>query len=181
MCHYCSPLITADNIADVLSAVAWPLVVIGMAVAFGGRLRRLLASITELKKGDTTVKFGKAEVDNKKESNPRTVDTRTAPDTAPWNAYNSFWLGHDMMWIIDVLLRAAPAERINHGFASALAHIRALPETDPTLREKLERLANEAKNKVESEWTAELRKRFADDVGGLLQEVGNYTQRFIQS
>lgn len=186
MCCHRQTLITSENIGDVLSALAWPVaalvILLVVVLAFLKQIKALIGKITRLEAAGVSLNIHQvpALALSPSATPDRTVtQPESASDVMPWNGYNAFWLGHDMMWIVDVLLRGASGERIRHGFDSAIAHLSALSLEDKTIMGRLKRLQAEAKQKNESDWTPEVRKRFADDIGGLIADIGKYTQRFV--
>ena len=179
-------MFTSENIGEVLAAIAWPLAVLILSIVvivwFGKHLQALIGRIKKVDAAGVSLGFGDASLD--KVSPVPTAEEKSGTIAANgamngWNGYNAFWLGHDMMWTVDVLLRGAPGERIQHGLKSAIAHISVLPDAPSTITERLKSILSDAEKKLESDWTPDLRNKFAMDIGGLIAEVGKFTERFV--
>ena len=123
-------------------AWAWPVVVLLVLVVFRKQIPGILGRVRELAFPGLRIAFGygEASVDPVAELEAHVVGVPVAaeevsalahgPDAAPeeslkpgirWeNSGNLFWLGRDLMWTMDMLLRGAPAEQIRFGLGQSL-------------------------------------------------------------
>ena len=137
----------------------WPAAVLLIVWYFKEDPRGLFSRITRAGIGSPKVEFGAAESDK---------DDREATAKRPVNV---FWLGHDLMWTADVILRGGPKERIVHGLNQCLTGLEslALQYVEPNLRE----LLNEAITTREEDWDLARRLRYANDIARLIRVVGD--------
>ena len=99
--------------------------------------------------------------------------TSAASASVDWSkSANVYWLGHDLMWTIDVLLREAPTNVILQGLTQSLHHLRKIGLGNTAWEHKLDKLCKSAQGTIESDWNSKLRIQYATDLRNILNEVG---------
>jgi hypothetical protein len=135
---------------------------------------------------EATFEYGKTSVDQSDQSTPSKTmlaeiltDKKTQPDKIRWNNIgNVYWLGHDLMWTIDVILRNAPRETIIHGLRQSLHHAQCLGFTDMPLESRLARLESDANRSLQQDWTAEKRILLAKELASIRDEAGRLASSY---
>jgi len=110
----------------------WPCTVLILAFVFRRNVRNLITSLTEAKIGDKVFKFGQANSDriltDVAEGNitspvydqPKFTTSQTS---IKWEkSANLFWLGNDLEWTAQTILRGAPKKNIVHGLTQCYHH-----------------------------------------------------------
>jgi hypothetical protein len=114
-------------VATAMAPYSWPITVLILVASF----RNHIKEITEAKFGDKLyLKWGQVPSDLKFEEaigetlpGPAT-NQLSVPSGVKWeNVANLFWLGNDLEWTAQTLLRGAPKERILHGLTQCYHHI----------------------------------------------------------
>ena len=91
-----------------------------------------------------------------------------------WDKFgNIYWLGHDLMWTVDVIMRDGSKRYICHGLKQSLHHLTEIGLGDTSFGENLKRLYENAGNSLESDWDYEKRQRVATDVLQLRDQIGS--------
>ncbi len=189
-------MITPDNLAPLVTAIAailtafvscaWPLFFLITIVIFRKEARQLLNGLEKATfPGGTEVSFryGEASVDKgsvepaKQKKIVETVDSQTTESSeiqrSKTKTGDIFWLGHDLMWTIDVILRGAPRDRIVHGLRQSLHHVRMLKLINGPVESRLSELKANAEKSLEVDWTAERRNNFVAQLSEIIGEVAN--------
>jgi len=132
-----------EFITRLVSALAWPVTTAALALWFvrgarrAGLLTDLKARIQTLKAGPGGVEasffeYGKSPVDVATPSRSQRVSRASGSrnevlrGTRFDRAANVYWLGHDLPWTIDVLLRGADKSVVIYGIRQALHHLKAV-------------------------------------------------------
>jgi len=184
-------MITPDNLAPTLTALltlAWPLVVLVFVILCRNQIRGLLERLEKAKlPGGTEASFryGEASIDTLPqqlypgaETEPVTKAQQPTGDSIKWsNSGNLFWVGYDLMWTIDMLLRGAPRERIVRGLRHFLHHVRSLGFTNPPIESKLAKLKADAENTLQKDWTPSLRDYYARELGSIGHHIGKLAEK----
>ena len=100
----------------------------------------------------------------------REVEANVEPVEPPKEAgksENLFWLGYNLMWTVDVLLRGAPGERIVHGLKQTSRHYDELGAPDGEVKLFLEQLIEKAENTLPKAWDTKARTVFIQDLGAV--------------
>jgi hypothetical protein len=167
---------------EVLNKIAWPLVVLTVSIIFLFVFRPPLAAlIGRLKSArfgkDKILDFGEAQVDNR--DRLQTLEKRanhfTNPETGEvtWsNSANLFWLGHDLMWTMQMALRGAPLKAILHGLNQSQHHMTHLNMNNTAGGIRLAKLIADANRSHDSDWDTHKRDVFATELDIALDEVG---------
>jgi hypothetical protein len=146
--HDFIPLITA------MAPYSWPITVLILAWSFRNRIK----DVTEAKIGDSLqVKFG--QVPSDLESRQATDETLPSPSSKQLSALSGvkwgrvadlFWLGSDLDWTAQTILRGAPKERILHGLTQCYHHISELGLAESAPAKQLSLLKSETANLPET-------------------------------
>ncbi|HBG74507.1 MAG: hypothetical protein A2X25_14410 [Chloroflexi bacterium GWB2_49_20] len=173
---------------EILKALLWPLVVLIIGVLFLFLFRKDISSLlNRLKKakwpgGAETLFFGEANVDKLTpldEENEKLKDRihLEGNKAVKWsNSGNIFWVGHDLMWTIDVIIRGAPRENIVHGLRQSLHHIRSLGFVNTPIEIRLLKLIDNAEKSLQEDWTPTQRNTYAGEIGSILGYIGKLAE-----
>ncbi len=189
--------ITPANIPQILSAIAWPAVVLGLVVLLRHALLGLLERLEYVLWGDKKINFkqwGAANFARTKENatgeavavNP--VEKQDALQAAPPHPGpppaiamekigNIYWLGSDLVNAVDVLLRNGNRDAIAHILRQANHHMKVIGLVGSPLQSRLQRLRDDAAKSLEKDWTAERRVQTAQDIFSIMVEFGHMTER----
>jgi hypothetical protein len=127
--HELVPLLTP--FVPLLVVLIWPITTLIILYWFKETIRTLLTQLAEAKFGDKLFfKFWQAKSDL--ESVETLLTTAPIPELPQSSASNAedkwgkvadvFWLGSDLDWTAQTVLRAAPKERILHGLTQSYHH-----------------------------------------------------------
>jgi hypothetical protein len=83
---------------------------------------------------------------------------------------NLFWLGHDLMWTADVLLRGGTPEDARVGFDQALHHLGEVGLGDGPVASELQRLRDQVQKTPML--SPSLRDAFATQLGSIIDRLG---------
>lgn len=160
-----------DRSALVLFLVLFPVVVLGVfAWLVAGKKRYLhLYSPDAYPDRETfiaTLFYGQAAMDRQKLPAPPTHSHALDP-TATANLY---WLGHDLMWSADTLLRQGPTANVLIGLDQALHHLHQIGLADSGMGSDLQSLRLHIKGTRDLTW--EMRDAAADTLGQVIDRIG---------
>jgi hypothetical protein len=162
---------------QVLDKVAWPTVVVIVFIIFAKPLRALIARVNSAKfKGvEATFGYGQATVDVEAEQASLPVPATGAQfETPDWAKSGSlFWLAHDLVWTIDVLLRGGPARDIAWGLNQSLHHAGSIGLTDDHVAGVLRTLVAAARGTNDDDWTPQRRNEVSRQLGGVITQAGD--------
>ena len=158
---------------ELIGRLAWPLTVLLLAwflrhevrVAFGRMQKAKLPGGAELSFGNPT-----ADVPGESPFTSAGPEQATAPELDKIGSI--YWLGHDIMWTIDVLLRNASPEVILHGLRSSLHHLQQAGLKETSFQSVLQNMKSGAEKTPESDWTPALRDLRAIELRQLSDHVG---------
>jgi len=160
----------------VAAELAWPAVVLVSVTVFLFLFRQQIGTrITAVRKvalgKDRVFDFGEAGVDNPER--PIKLPTVQVRDRINWqNTGNLYWIGHDLMWTMQMCLRGAPAARILYGIKHSLYHLRSLNLMTTEIGHFASTLLGEAQPLPDEKWDREARARFANKIELLINAVG---------
>src|SRR5262249_170943 len=114
-------------LVPVLVSLVWPVTILIILCWFKKPIRTLLTQLSEAKFGEKLFfKFWQVKSDIQSvEPLPATIPVVALPPPSEvrWNRVaNVFWLGSDLDWTAQTVLRAAPRERILHGLTQSYHH-----------------------------------------------------------
>jgi hypothetical protein len=171
--------------AALVVGCGWPLVVFMLILVFVGVFRRDIPKLLargEVRALGGTFKWGEASADRRREwaegvrdvpllvVDEREVDEAGAePDRAAepaikWeNTGSLFWLGVDLIWAMDFVLRGAPGEAIGYLVEHLLSYIRSMGLASTEVGAAIEGNLAEImmQSAVAEEWTEERRNSYA--------------------
>jgi hypothetical protein len=179
-----------------LAATTWPVVILVLAglslILFRRPIRERLGG-TSLPEGtDAVIRYGHASIDEG--AGPMQEAWRTGGEEAgsfgteiviepekreavAWEKPATlFWVGHDLMWTIDAVLRGAFGEPISRGLKRVLAHVQQLGLAGTDMEERLERALEDAENAREMDWTTLQRNILARDLTRVIEAIGSMAE-----
>lgn len=160
-----------STVGVIVSAVAWPLTVAGLVVGFRPQLGVLLERLVSAKlPGGTEVLFGRSQADQQAaKANLLEKDT---PETRIdlQKVGNLYWLGHDVMWSIDVLLRGGQRADILHGLRQSKHHATEIGLS--VWAERLGNLYRAVTETRESELTIARRDQISGELRRISDQIG---------
>jgi hypothetical protein len=175
MIHDLIPLLTA--LIPLLAALVWPFTILILVYHFREGIKNLIPSVREAKIGDVFLKFGQADLDvpTKKGlphiSLPKQI---IASPTAKWqNVANLFWLGNDLEWTAQTVLRGAPKDRILHGLTQCLHHTSELGLPDSAPGQQLFALRSQVESWPETAMDRQWRNAFSEQIYSVIKEFSD--------
>ncbi len=162
-----------QTLVQLISAVAWPVTTLSIVWLLRREVGAAFGRIERAKlPGGAELSFGKTEADKPTERKQARADAVRLGQGDWIKTANVYWLGHDMMWTIDVLLRGAPRETILHGLTQSVHHLGELGFAESSYGSRLRRLRERASESLESDWDSALREQFALDLRRLADQLG---------
>jgi hypothetical protein len=156
------------DLVPLIIALLWPATILFLAVWFRKGIKDLIASVTEAKIGDSLVfKFGQAQLDEPVAKTLPSVIARQggAPSSAKWeNSASLFWLGNDLEWTAQTVLRGAPKERILHGLKQCNHHSSELDLGESAPGKQLSALKSQVEGLSEAALDRQWRGDFAEKI-----------------
>jgi len=179
-------MMTADNLISLVDALAWPLLTLVLVCIFKEDISDLLKRIQKAKYpgGEATFGYGEAPIDKATELPSAEVKAEPVPkpeqpkeNAIKWrNSGNLFWLGHDLVWTIDVLLRGGPRQHIVHGLRQSLHHLRSLGFVGTPIESRLGRLKANAESSLEKDWTPPQRSDYTQELASVVRAIGDLAE-----
>jgi len=165
----------------IIKAIAWPSVVLILVALFLFLFKKPIASrLKQLKKADVKkgfFEFGESPIDISTQQDLTTKKVEpisTKPkDTINWNKSGAlYWLGHDLMWTIDALLRGGTRNIIIHGLKQSLLNLQQVELTGSPMESSLKRMINDAKNSHEKDWNQVRRNWATLQLSSIINSIG---------
>jgi hypothetical protein len=166
-------LVNWHVLTELTKTLAWPVTVLVLAIVLRKKISGMLDRIQSARlPGGAEFSFGNPTVDKPAESmlRPLSKPEGLSPDLT--KVGNLFWLSHDIMWTIDVVLRGAPRSTIVYGLRQAQHHLSELGLAHTRMAEVLAKLHDKAERTVEPDWSATLRNSFAVELRHLSDDLG---------
>jgi hypothetical protein len=169
---------------QVLNAVAWPVTVLIVVLIFVRPLKAVLSRVNSAKfRGlEATFEYGQASADQTPTSEESGLPSGPSAEGSGalvrergldfTRVGDTFWLGHDLMWTIDILLRGAQARDIRWGLALALHHAQAVGFRGDGVEIALERLSSLSRALHDDDWNAKRRNEFAVELRNITNRIG---------
>jgi hypothetical protein len=163
------------NWEAIILGMVWPSVAVGLALIFRRQFGLLIGRIVTAKlPGGTELSFGASRADQKNEE-PTEIQPANRGNPVDWRKVgNLYWLGHDVMWSIDVLLRGGGKLDILHGLKQSAHHASEIGMS--VWAKRLEELHNAIAATPETDLTSSKRdeagfklRRISDQVGALAE------------
>lgn len=164
-------------ILEFTELLVWPATIL-LAVFLARRQIPLLLSRIEKAKflGGTELVFGYSQADRPSEKPEVESDGSTAQSIKWTRTGNLYWLSHDIMWTIDVLLRTAPKSYILFGLRQSMHHAKALGLGNTDYMQKLADLFQRVENVEQKAFTASIRDEMAVQLRVLSDQLGAIAQ-----
>jgi hypothetical protein len=152
-------------------------VVLILVILFKKQITKLISRLKTANIKGGILEFGKSPAD--KEIQPELATRKgeeisiKPKDAINWNKSGTlYWLGHDLMWTIDVLLRGGQREDIIHGLKQSLHHVRSLGFKGTIIEDRLKELKIEAENSLPKDWTDLKRSDYAIRLTIIKRHIG---------
>lgn len=170
-----------------MTACAWPLTLVIIILAFRRQIPPALSRVSELVFPGGRVVFGWGDASVDQAVGPKSPDEKVgAPQPASadepaagegirWeNSGNLFWLGRDLMWTMDMLLRGAPGDQVRHGLAQSLHHLNSMEFSSSSTGAQVESQLTllKAEGDAVREWTPEKRDWFTRKLFSVVGRIG---------
>jgi hypothetical protein len=155
-----------EAIAQILRAIAWPIAAIIMVYWFREHIAQLILKLRNLKLfGETGPSFV-FDLPSKHAPPPQTPPLSENPSHAaiPFakEKYgNIYWVGHDLLWTVGVLLNQGKREQILEGLYQSKHHLNEVGFHGTPIEHRLQRLYRHAEQSSVSDWTNERRIQVA--------------------
>lgn len=170
--HELVPLLTP--FIPLLTALIWPITTLIVLCWFRQGIKGLIQSLAEANIGNNLVfKFWQAKTDIASAeplpsaSTPKQI---SAPPDARWeNVASLFWLGSDLDWTTQTLLRGAPKERIVHGLKQSSHHSSQSGLADTVPGKILSALKLQVEGMQESALDRQWRANFVEQLNAVIQ------------
>jgi hypothetical protein len=170
-----------------VAACAWPLTLVIIILAFRKQIPPALSRISELVFPGGRIVFGWGDASVDQATGPKLHEQEAeaaeqvsaygpnAEEGIRWqNTANLFWLGRDLMWTMDMLLRGAPGDQIRDGLAQSLHHVKSMrfarSSTGAQIESQLAQLKAEADDI--HEWTPDKRDWFTRQLFSITGRAG---------
>jgi hypothetical protein len=167
--------ITPGNLHLVLSAIAWPAVVVVAVFLYREPIRAFIARmILKLKVGDKSLEFSPLFDEGK---------SAVAPPQPPMEGgvpfadrlrncpANVFWVGSDLANMINVIYRGADRNRILNMYRQSNHHMKVLGLKNTPLHARFMRLYGGAEASLSTDWTPARREQDAREVTSIRGEI----------
>lgn len=161
-----------NGIFRTIEVLAWPATILLLTWFYRREIKAALGRIEKAKlPGGAEFAFGNTSIDKVHGKIPLENSSKTTEGnwSKPGNVY---WLGHDIMWTIDAMLRGAPHGRIVHGITQSCHHLKEIGLENSSLGSRLKQILERANGFLEADWTPENRNKFALDLRRITDQLG---------
>lgn len=115
--------------------------------------------------------YGRAAFDQQLSQAPSSEKIMSVMGSLKRNSTGSlYWLGHDLMWTADTLLRQGPTEHVLIGLEQALHHLAQVGLKDTPVGNELQVLR--AQIQLAKELSASNRDEIANQIGSIIDRIG---------
>lgn len=167
---------------ELLKVIAWPITVLIIFLFLKKDIKVLLSRVisAELPGGAKAgfADYGKVDLDKRGQKIIDSSPATTITDIKWDKPANIFWIGHDLIWTIDVILRGAPRETIVHGLKQSLFHLRKIGFAGTSIEARLSRLHENAEKSLQTDWTDDKRAMYANEVANVAGFIGSLVNNF---
>jgi hypothetical protein len=166
-------IIRTAAVATILSASAWPFVVLVIAWWFRSPLDAFLVGLGHWLKIKLTLPGGmaiEAERGPEEEKTPTALQAVSAVDDAAKKPANMFWLGSDLMAVFAWLVLGAERGRIEWQLGKAIQHLKQIHQENTDPGKGLIRIADEIS--TTSNWSQAQREAYAERVRQFAWAIG---------
>jgi len=161
--------IEMDNSILIIRIFAWPFIVLLLGALFMFLFRKPIVNrlkqlkIIDAKKG--VLRFGESPIDISVQQDLTATKVEPMPtkskDAITWNKSGAlYWLGYDLMWTIDAILRGGSKDIIIHGLKQSLLNLQEIGLTGSYMELSLKTMIHDTKNSHEKDWT-QVRRNWA--------------------
>lgn len=161
-----------DSDVEILDALAWPLTILLLAWLLRHEVRAAFGRIEGAKFGSTELSFGTTKADDPRQRRASRPDAESVTGGEWTKTATVYWLGHDIMWTIDAVLRSADRGTVLHGHIQAKHHLDGVGLGDSPMGRRLAALEERATRSLDSDWTVALREEYALELGRLSDQLG---------
>lgn len=160
-----------SHLTELLRILVWPAVALVMFLAARKPLSKLIEGLkpTRAVTPVGTFEFGSSQLESTTETPSPELSSRLADNQRPENVY---WLGHDLMWTIDVTLRGANRDVVVHGLTQSLHNLRSVGLANTPQEIILSKLLARTSEALEDELDESFRTLLAREVGSVVLSVG---------
>ena len=159
------------DLIPLMVALVWPVTILVLVCSFRSGIKNLIQSVTEAKIGSSIVlAFGRARTDilaiETTLARPIAVSNQiVSPSDAKWeNVADLFWLGNDLDWTAQTILRGAPKEKILHGFRQCVHHSSELGLVESSPGRQLSSLKSQVEGLSEAALDRQWRNDFSQKI-----------------
>lgn len=178
--HELVPLLTP--FVPLAAALVWPVTTLIILYWFKDGLREVIKQIAEAKVGDKLYfKFWQAKTDlATAEPLPALAESTVIEVSVPagvrWDRVaDLFWLGADLDWTGQAVLRAAPKERIIHGLTQCYHHASQCGFVDTVPGKQLAALKTQVSGMPEESLDRQWRANFAEQLSTVVKGFSGLT------
>ncbi len=151
-------------IASLVDSIIWPLIIIIFIILIKKDIPPIVVGLANrlLEIGKGGAKYA-----------PPIASPQPPADTPNNIQYEAYWLGHDLMWTQDRLMRNAPSQDIMRGLNTSIQHLQILSEQ---LKKKwtpaLARLIEEGNKRSEADWNMNVRYQVSTELDQIKLTLG---------
>ncbi|MCK4714292.1 MAG: hypothetical protein KAT35_01865 [Candidatus Aenigmarchaeota archaeon] len=161
---------------DILEVVVWPALLLVVVLYFRQPLKGLLK---RLKKAQVPGVF---EFLESAHDSPHTPPRQEAAGSlaklfATDKPASAYWLGSDLMWTVDMILRGAPKEIILRGLKQSLHHFDSLGLKDEPDGTILTKLKVKMARMLDKELNTQVRNEYAKELLQVMTRTGDHAAR----
>ena len=153
---------TLRDFIPLMIASLWPFTILFLVLWFQKEIKTRIKSMTRAQFLNNVFEFDPNGIDDRERNILTSVEVKqtSTPSTAKWeNVADLFWLGNDLEWTVQTLLRGAPKERIFHGLRQCDHHSSQLGLADSAPGKQVAEL----KSQVDSLPEAALDRQWRND------------------
>jgi hypothetical protein len=161
---------TWDVVTELVSSLVWPVTVFLLAILLRKQLTAALTRLSAAEVAGAKFRFGKAAADF-----PRGKDASSSVSQAGLLVSKTgsiYWLGHDIMWVVDALLRGAPVDYVRHGLVQVTHHVKEIGLANTRYAEVARALLEATSLGASVELTVEVRNAYALQLSRLVDQIG---------
>ena len=168
------------SLLGAVAPFAWPVAVSALVFCFRRPIRSRIEAVTEAHLGSNVFKFGQATLDGLTIEGRAGlargggIDKQRVEATASWeNTGNLFWLGHDLMWTMQMALRGAPKDTLAHGLKQSHYQLSHLNVKNDHAVQQLDSLRTQVNGLPEAALDRNWRNDFSGKIQAVISEVGS--------
>jgi hypothetical protein len=178
---------SVDKVLDILRdfiplVTTWPIIVLILALWFQRQIKNLIASVYEARIGSNVfVRFWQFRLDargpdvraSEALSGPAAAKQITPSGAKLENVASLFWLGNDLEWTSQTVLRGAPKDRILHGLKQCYHHISEIGLAQSAPGQQLLSLNSQVADLQQGALDREWRSNFAENIYVVIRQISD--------